>query len=357
MFIEFADHAASRKSTGLEDARGYEDYEKLDEQERNRFYEGVGNTHRDLTQLATSTSEKYGFDPWAFDLGVWGPIGNRPTPKFTVTEGGFDAATVSEKLEAFGQQEEALAYQKTDYKGTTYYTRSEDYRFPLRTEPPLVYSALNRVVVEGDRMLAAPATFIIEDLIDVREGDAPNLLESDAHLSLAREVGEGLIGGAFLPPAWIAENAIGHSRGDYGVDPDVLDVYLEGPQRWGTLSDYDLALFGYRVLGESRKTVIALYYPNLDAAEKDAEELKKRWDSFHVHIDLIPVSDLCSPLSVRVVRKEGASMLIGNCDVISTENETLFSHGPDLWLVLTYTGTLEFLVDDMEAHKERVQER
>ena len=357
VFIEFADHAASRKSTGLVDARGYEDYEELDEQERERFYEGVGNTRRDLTELATSASEKYGFDPWAFDLGVWAPIGNRPTPKFTVTEGGFDAATVSEKLEAFGQQEEALAYQKTDYKGTIYYTRSEDYRFPLRTEPPLVYSALNRVVVEGDRMLAAPATFIIKDLIDVREGDVPNLLESEAHLSLAREVGEGLIGGAFLPPAWIAENAIGHSRGDYGIDPDVLDVYLEGPQRWGTLSDYDLALFGYRVLGESRKTVIALYYPNPDAAEKDAEELKKRWDSFHVHIDLIPVSDLCSPLSVQTVRKERASMLVGTCDVISTENESLFSHGPDLWMVLTYTGTLEFLTVDLEAHKERVRER
>ena len=358
VFIEFADHAASRKSTGLEDARGYADYTELDEVEGNRFYEGVGNTHRDLTELATSASEKYGFDPWAFDLGVWAPIVNRPTPNFTVTEGGFDAATVSEKLEAFGQQEEALAYQKTDYKGTTYYTRSEDYRFPLRTEPPLVYSALNRVVVEDDRILAAPATFIIEDLIDVREGDAPNLLESEAHLSLAREVGEGLIGGAFLPPAWIAENAIGHSsRGDYGVDPDVLDVYLKGPERWGTLSDYDLALFGYRVLGDSHKTVIALYYPDPATAEKDAEELKKRWDSFHVNIDILPVSNLCSPLSVRVVRKERASMLIGACDVISTENESLFSHGPDLWYVLTYTGTLEFLVDDLVLHKERVRER
>ena len=207
--------------------------------------------------------------------------------------------TVREKLEAFGQQEEALVYQKEDYKGTTYYTRSEDYLFPLRTEPPLVYSALNRVVVKDDRMLAAPATFIIEDLIDVREGDAPSLLESDAHLSLAREVGEGLIGGGFLAQTWIAENTIGHSRGDYGIDPDALDVYLAGPQRWGTLSDYNLALFGYRVLGESHETIIALYYPDPDAAEKDAEELKKRWDSFHVKIDILPVSDLCSPLSVR----------------------------------------------------------
>ena len=206
VLIEFADHAASRTSTGLEDARGYEDYEELDEWERNRFYGGVGNAHRDLSGWASLMPEKYGFDPWAFDLGVWAPIGNRPTPRFLVTAGGLDAATVREKLEGFGQQEEALAYEKADYKGTTYYIRSEDYLFPLRTDPPFVNSALNRVLVENDRILAAPATFIIEDLIDVREGDAPSLLESEAHLSLAREVGEGLIGGVFITPAWIAEH-------------------------------------------------------------------------------------------------------------------------------------------------------
>ena len=71
---------------------------------------------------------------------------------------------------------------------------------------------------------------------------------------------------------------------------------------------------------------------------------------FDLHTDLIPVSDLCSLISVRVVRKEERSILIGACDAISTENETQFSRGPDLWLVLTYSGTLEFLVDDLEAH-------
>ncbi len=336
----------------------------LDENERQRFYEGVGNSNHDLSGWGILVPEKYGFDPWAFDLGVWAAIGNRPKPEFTVTEGGLDAAIVREKLEAMGQQEEELAYQKAEYKGTTYYTRSEDYFFP-RSDPPFINATLHRVVVEDDRMLAAPATFIIEDLIDVREGDAPNLLESEAHLSLAREVGEGLIGGAFITRTRITGSAMGSYEGEYrlgmstccGKDPDVLDVYLEGPHRWGTLSDYDLALFGYRDVGESQETVIALYYPDPDAAEKDSQGLKKRWDGFHLHIDLIPVSDLCSPLSVRVVRKERASMFIGTCDVISTENETRFSHGPDLWQVLTYTGRLEFLVDDLEVHKERVRER
>ncbi len=365
MLIEFADHAASRTSTGLGDVRGYEDYTELDEGERNRFYEGVSGAQSDLSGWGTLMPEKYGFDPWAFDLGVWASIGNRPTPRFTVTEGGLDAVTVSERLETLGQQEEALAYQKANYKGTTYYTRSEDYLFPLRTDAPWVNAALNRVVVEDDRILAAPATFIIEDLIDVRAGDAPNLLESDAHLSLAREVGEGLIGGVFVTSAWIAEHAIGHYGGHHrvglttccGIDPSALDVYLQGPQSWKTLSDFDLALFGYRVFGESHKTIIALHYPNPATAEKDAQELKKRWDSFHLEIDIIRVSDFCSPLSVRVVRKETASMLIGTCDVIRPENESETIRGPHLWLVLTHTGKLEFLTVDLEAHKERVRER
>ena len=59
VFIEFADHAASRKSTGLVDARGYEDYEELDEQERERFYEGVGNAQPDLSGWASGSTFLY----------------------------------------------------------------------------------------------------------------------------------------------------------------------------------------------------------------------------------------------------------------------------------------------------------
>ena len=123
-------------------------------------------------------------------------------------------------------------------------------------------------------------------------GIAPNLLESEAHLSLSREVGDGLISGVFLPPDWIAEHAMGSYEGQpragspicCGKDPDALDFYMTGPNAWGSLSDFEMALFGYRhsegIQGDRYRHLL----PGYGRRRKGrSEELKKRWDGFHLN--------------------------------------------------------------------------
>ena len=373
LVIEFADHAASRMATDLVDVRGYDDYEELDEQERDRFYEGVSAAHQDLSGWRSLVPQTYGFDPWAFDLGVWSGPSNQPMPRFIITEGGWDAEAVVDRLEALGNHERELAYEKADYKGTPYFTRSQDYRFPLATSHPNVSAELNRVVVEDDRLLAAPATFIIEDLIDVREGDAPSLIESQAHLLLARGIGQGLIGGVFITSDWIAEHAVGSFRfsnrqrcspttvGVCEWFSDALDMHLAEPDPWGKLSPYDVALLGYRVQGDTEETVIALHYSDPDAAKRDAEELAKRWNSFHLFVEFgVPVTDSCAPLSTKIEEAENHSLLLATCSVIrgTSEDDEPFMPGPDLWIHLFYFGSkLEFLALDLEEQKRLAEDR
>ena len=56
-----------------------------------------------------------------------------------------------------------------------------------------------------NRILTAPATSIIENLIDVQKGESASLLESPPHWTLSHVGGKGMIGGIFVTPDWIGE--------------------------------------------------------------------------------------------------------------------------------------------------------
>ncbi len=180
-----------------------------------------------------------------------------------------------------------------------------------------------------------------------------------------RVVGKGMIGGIFATPERIAHYATGSFRtAVLGVccdfDPSALDAHLTGPDAWGKLSPYSVALFGYRVRDDAEETVIALHYFDPDAARRDAGELEKRWNSFHLFVEYgVPVTDSCAPLSTRIEEAEEYSILLATCPVIrgTKENET-FVLGPDLWIHLLYLGgRLEFLALDLEEQKRRAAER
>ena len=124
-----------------------------------------------------------------------------------------------------------------------------------------------------------------------------------------------------------------------------------------------MALFGYRVQDGVEETVIALHYSDPDAARKDAGELEKRWNSFHLYVEHgVPVTASCAPLSTRVEEAEESSVLLATCPVIrgaeETEEDETFVLGPDLWIHLYYLGMkLEFLALDLEEQKQLAIER
>ena len=356
--IEFADYATSRKLTGLENVRGFEDHWQLDRDQRERIYEGLRDTPPDVD--FNFLHDELGLDLFAYDFGIWHSSRIRHAPNFMLMEGGQDIQDTSNRLVDLG-------FEETSYRGTAYYKINEDFLFDLRHPLRILTTSFNRIALVDDQVLATPATSILEDLIDVQNGSAPSLLDSSPHLALARAVGDGMIGGVFLTPEWVAEHAFGSFTAQWRVantamccytNPTLLDQHLTGPDPWALLSPYSLALFGYRVQGDAEETVIALYYPDPSGAERDARELEKRWNSFHLRVqDNVPVADSCSSLSATVERQGESSLIVATCSVIRDAEEEATVRGPALWLSLFFERKLEFLALDLEAQKRAAEER
>ena len=339
--IVFADYHGSRGVNGLEEVDSAQELSRLDSKGWERLYSGAP-LHPHLSERVKNMIDLIGVDVVAFDLSTWSwQFGNRK-PTFLLAEGAFDREIV-----AGGLQE--LDYTEGDYAGTVYYRLAKDFAAPSLTHP--LGLPFNRVALLEDQILAAPSTGILEQLIDANRGESPNLLESEPHRTLIQAIGEGLIGGAFMPPHWIVENWNTVNTGPVSR----LDRYMDGPEQWAQLSPYDLALFGYRVQGDAEETLIALYYPDPAAAARDSAELEKRWNSFYYDPrgpgkdrKEVPATLSCSPFSTTIIEGADHSVLVGACPVLRTEEWNVEVKGPSLWSCLFFTRELQFLVRDLK---------
>lgn len=364
--IEFSDHASSSLVTGVPIPHSYQEYEELDERQRDRLFEGTAWSYpivagRDREFL----EEEFNYLIWEYDLGIWSEFRGGRVPRFMIFDGISDKDGVLRGLVEQG-------YEETTYNGTPYWRIHEDFRYDIRRHPMRVLqSSWNRVSMMDNRILTAPATSIIENLIDLQKKESASLLESPPHWILSRTIGEGLIGGVFATPAWIAEHAVGSFRfsnrrrcspttvGVCEWFSDALDMHLTGPDVWDKLSPYTVALIGYRAQDGVEETIIALHYSDPKAARRDAGELEKRWNTFHLQLEeRIPITDSCSPLSTRIEEHKNSAVLLAMCPVIrGTEESEARVFGPDLWRRLYLFGNLEFLALDLEEQKQLAGER
>ena len=325
--IQFSDHASSSLATGVPIPHSIEEYSELGDSQRSRLFEGTERSHPHLGSAEPYVEEMFNYSLQEYNLGVWHWDFGYKRPHFMVSEGISD---MDGMLRGLAEQ----GFEETAYKGTPYWQIYEDYGFDIKRHPlRTLWTSWNRVALVDNRILTAPATPIIENLIDLQKGESGSLLESPPHWILSRVVGKGMIGGIFVTPDWIGEYAVGSFRfnirlgsittsGCCEYRPDALDAHLTGPEAWGKLSPYSVALFGYRVQDDVEETVIALHYSDPYAARKDAGELEKRWNSFHLLVEHgVPVTNSCAPLSTRVEEAEEHSVLLATCPVIRGTGE------------------------------------
>ena len=345
--VIFADYARSRTVTGLEDVGGFEDFVNLGPNERERLYEGVP-LHDELRSFTARLNDLVGLDIIGFDLSIWSWQPGSYQQNFLLVRSSFDSEKVANNLLK-------LDYEQDEYGGEEYYRLYENFKVDLRNPLRQYGLPINRIAFVGDWLLAASATDTLKALIDARNEEASNLLGSIRHSALAEAVGEGLLGGAFMTNQWIVEDWNKLNRRPFLR----LDKYLDGPNRWGLLSSYTLALFGYRVLENVEETIIALYYPDPSGAGRDAPELEKRWNSFNHHSSVwdshteVLATRSCAPFSTVTVSGAESSILVGSCPVIMNADRDLAVGGPDLWLGLFNNRELQFLVQDLTELKEQ----
>ena len=264
-------------------------------------FDAFGNVFFDRTKVSFYLS---------FDLGIWHDREDGNTyPTFMAVEGRFDDDFESKLISKWG-------YTRESHNGTMYYRLHEDFTAPLDHRFNVKALEVNRVAVIDNLMLAAPATYIITDLMDVQAGRSLSLLQSHPHRALALAGGEGLLAGEFG-----TQQSIGDWLGRR--TPTVIASIAESHPDWGALSNYAAYLKGYRIEKGVEEFVIALYYPNPGTAAMDAAVLKQRWESPTTLLRGFrrpySISRACSPLSTEVIEEPHYSILLGSCPVLPQE--------------------------------------
>ena len=352
--IVFADYAGSRAATGLEDVQGIDDvFSAENPGALQLIYEGVA-IHPEFRSSTITLKDRVGLDVYAFDRSIWSSEPRHEAPGFLLIHGKFDIENVIDNLME-------LDYTNDSHGGADYYRVGDDFGYSIAHPLRRLGLTLNRVAWLDPWLAAARSTGAIAGLIEVQRGEKPSILVNDGHRVLAEAVGEGLLGGAYMPPQWIVEN-----WNTVNTRPaDRLDRYTTGAERWGRLSPYSLALFGYRVREDAEETAVALFYPDPEAAGNDAHELEQRWNSFHYdpvgpltepEPEETPVTRSCSPFSTTVIRQAAHSVLVGTCPVLRGEDLDLTVKGLCLWLWLFGTRELQFLVRDLEDLRNLVDD-
>ncbi|MEE9261886.1 MAG: hypothetical protein V3U95_04830, partial [Dehalococcoidia bacterium] len=156
---------------------------------------------------------------------------------------------------------------------------------------------------------------LIASLINIHHGSGDSLIGSVPHRRLADAIGDGMLSGAFKSRAVIKDPGI---PGNYAqLSLPIFQKYIDGPDKWQTLSDYDLTLAGYRITDGVEEIAIALYYPDPTLAERDGGELEHRWNTYRVNLPTLNEDYLatkaCAPFTIRVIEEQDYSILIGTC--------------------------------------------
>ena len=312
-------------------------------------YQGM-RLHPALSGMVVNLRESLGMDLLASDFGIWAWEPGNTSPKFLIYRGGFEDQRVIRGLLDMG-------YVEADYSGTPYYALGGDFEWSIGSPLGAAGVSLNRVALAGDWLMAAPSAALLERLADLQTGSAgESLWDSEPHRALAGAIDGRPLGGAFVTPQWIMKQW-------NTVNPapvERLDKYLAGPDRWGQVSSYSLALIGYVIRENADEIVVALFYPESSAAAADAYELKRRWELFPIR-PLGTRTHWCSGawrcavdrLLYAFVYHDGnpetERVLCpgGHVPSVIRDEDNPSVKGPDLWTWLFSTRELQFLVPDL----------
>ena len=294
--------------------------------------------HSDIAASVVNLDELAGLDFRWYEWGIWSWEPGNDASTFMVFQGPVAEPGALDRLRDLG-------FREAGHMGTTYLELDEDFSFDVRHELRRTGLTFNRLALLEDTVLAAPATGIIEGLIAARQEASKTLADSLPHLSLVDAAGNGLVTGAFLTPQWLTEtwNTVNPKP------PGRLDRYREGPEAWGTLPEYGLALTGYRA--NENEIVVALFLPAGSGAQLTSQELAARWDSYGFDAsgpfseeEDVPLNRVCFPFTTRTVQNGEYAVLTGSCPVTGEGDSSL-------WTWLFNTRQLEFLIPDLEHLK------
>lgn len=293
--------------------------------------------------------EDVSFSHLTFNREVWSDGRHQPVDQpawgqnFFIGEGDLDEDLITEALVSQG-------YYATEHRGIEHLRNSlGDRQVDMSLPPGREFGQMNRVFLVEDRLTISNSTQGLTPLLDVEAGGTPTLLDSPAHLGLVRQIGGNTIGLAFLPPRLVQELQQGlrqeaRSNDDYGP------FFYERYQDWRPLHPFNLAAVGYRTDGQGTQLVVALYYPDPEAAGADAAEFERRWEEYFLNLGLWrrPAAELCSSFQTRAMRLEASSVLMAVCEMAEPgpSADPRRDIRPAIWHNMVQREDLLFLIPD-----------
>ena len=333
-YLLFANYAEARLAA---DATGFEGFDTF-------IAEGPGSVPWTYEMLpakgmfmsySESARDIIGLDPLGLDQGIWSPVEGSSMQPFSITVGGLeDSQHIYTRLGEAG-------FKTNFHYGILllYFWRDDPPALKEMMEHPMGTSLLNLNAIApiGDRLAMSRRVETLERIIEVHDGSEASLWDEVPWRVLTQSIGDELLGGALIPPEYVvSRTAMGSGFGRSGEERlEDWERYASGPDAWGTLEPYTALVVGYGVRYGAEGTTIAMYHSDPDSAERNADELKRRWES--ARLDLRRFSGPDVPL-----------VLIAFCPAIEQSNPTLMGTlGRDFWKGLVEHHVLHFLVPDM----------
>ena len=290
--------------------------------------EGVPATGLQSTMLQhhAEWEETFGFGPWG--VAAMAETGETGWGIFeaNLLNGRFDPARVAVRLEALG-------YQGLDHRGHGYHVLPDG----VRPEVPRPIGVLLRghvgaVYVKPDMLFTAPEGEMVAEFLAVRMGDVQPLSQDPAF---------GALGLALSDPLFAA---LLSRRSVLTPEHSLMREYEPRPD-WGNLAGWEALAVGFsRPSGERELVSLALWYPDLEAAQGAAAELAQRLDTFHPREPgpMTLLQDMCGDRWKTKAREslQGAVLMVF-CERSSSQGSP--GLGTGMWNILI-DGTVAFLV-------------
>jgi hypothetical protein len=235
---------------------------------------------------------------------------------FSVMKGDFAKNNVVEKLNSLG-------YQLKNHASIDYYSINADGQMAdmkSSREALMAKAFLNRVMVEEQEIIAAPADDIFFSVLDVSSDKQSSLEGSLPYTRVAESLGD-VLGAALVPQSQLRSK---------NVSAD-----------WDKLHIYDLAGIAYQVEGQDRKVVIALHYADKSAAS-DINELSRRMAEYVVTTGGLKTPRLSDLFDIG----KPAATVYGPDSILKVELVYKSGTPITLWSDLVVSQDLGFLVSD-----------
>ena len=311
--IWFGDNARALELSHAPSPQSLQELRALDEAEREAYFRawrdvvrvsGWIHGFRDQPQEWVQT---FGLSPINITsgLGFGGGISSPLEPAYI--KGNFDAALVHQRLIDLG-------YESREAGGRTYYAHNEDYKGDLRDPVTrLALSSMNRVYIDNETLVAAPATDLMVSMLEAWAGAKP---------SLADDPGVKGIASSFRDPlsaAILTRESVFELPG--------RPLAFDRQPGWGPLHDWELFGAGYEVLEGRSWLALSLYYEDPAHADADAGELVRRIQTYSTIVPQIwpeartlaaawpkrPYDEICGPLTSTVNIDGAGSILTVRC--------------------------------------------